>query len=120
MHQDPGEAVQHTEFVDRGPAAGPVQVKRRQLLGGRDMQPPARAGHLCASLIHMQNMRRGQQGPDQPLHPHQRRGGVAQHLTYPARRRSGTGEVGDQFDDTGDRDMLETSEYTTHARRFGP
>src|SRR4051812_37892224 len=53
----------------------------------------------------MQDVRRRQQGPDQLLHLYQG-GGVAQHLAHPSGRGSGTGEIGDQLDHAGDRDVL--------------
>jgi hypothetical protein len=59
MDQDAGEAVQDTEGGDRGSAPGPIQMVGRELVGRRDVQPPACAGDLRAGFIDMQDMRGG-------------------------------------------------------------
>ena len=55
----------------------------------------------------MQDVRGAQQGPDQLLDLDQRGSGITQHLTHPAHRRARTREIGDEFNDTGDRDVPE-------------
>jgi hypothetical protein len=94
VHRDAAVAGQHPELVDRGPAAGAVQVIGGEPVGASDVQPPAGAGDADRGLVDVHHVRQHEQRSDQPLDLDERGGRLAQRGADPAGGRPRPGQVG--------------------------